>query len=218
MTVLAEQLAEPERAPETETDTRILEAALELVGEYGEDRITMDDIATRAGVNRVTVFRRFGSKDEVITRTYLRAVRFALDGMEDAARTANDLGSALARAFSHLLAHSLENAVMQRLGRSEPAVLVRWWREGDPSGLELIRSWFRGIAGDYGPGGVSPETLDELCDALSRLFFSCLVLPAAGRTTWFEEESREAAAMGLVAAVLERDAFALDALKGVRNS
>jgi len=38
---------------------------LELVGEYGE-RLTIDDIASRAKVARKTIFRRFGSKEALL--------------------------------------------------------------------------------------------------------------------------------------------------------
>src|SRR4029079_12497809 len=44
-------------------DERILDAALEAVAAGAS---TMDDIALRAGVGRVTLFRRFGSQDSAL--------------------------------------------------------------------------------------------------------------------------------------------------------
>ncbi|CAN5437843.1 TetR/AcrR family transcriptional regulator [soil metagenome] len=40
----------------------LLEAARQLIAERGADAVTMDDIASAAGVGKGTVFRRFGSR------------------------------------------------------------------------------------------------------------------------------------------------------------
>lgn len=47
-------------------DAVILEAALEAVGERGYDRMTMDDVASRAGVGKAAIYRRWPSKAEVV--------------------------------------------------------------------------------------------------------------------------------------------------------
>ena len=49
-----------------ETAEAILAATLDVVGEQGLRRVTTRAIADRAGVNEVTLFRRFGSKMELI--------------------------------------------------------------------------------------------------------------------------------------------------------
>jgi len=51
---------------ETETGDAILAAAAELIGERGYKGTTTRGIAERAGVNEVTVFRHFGSKQGVL--------------------------------------------------------------------------------------------------------------------------------------------------------
>jgi AcrR family transcriptional regulator len=52
----------PERADARRNRLRILEAAAELIGEQGFDRVTIDEIADRAGVAKGTVFHRFGNR------------------------------------------------------------------------------------------------------------------------------------------------------------
>jgi AcrR family transcriptional regulator len=49
-----------------QTAEQILDAAQQLVGELWLDELTLDHIATRAGVTVKTVMRRFGSRDGVI--------------------------------------------------------------------------------------------------------------------------------------------------------
>jgi AcrR family transcriptional regulator len=51
---------------EQETGDAILTAAAELIGERGYKGTTTRVIAERAGVNEVTVFRRFGSKQGIL--------------------------------------------------------------------------------------------------------------------------------------------------------
>ena len=50
------------RAPEPDARDRILEAALEMIGAGGLARLSMDQLADRAGVSRATVYRLFPGK------------------------------------------------------------------------------------------------------------------------------------------------------------
>jgi AcrR family transcriptional regulator len=47
-------------------DAAILRAAFEGVAEHGYDRLTMDDIAARAGVGKAAIYRRWPSKAAVV--------------------------------------------------------------------------------------------------------------------------------------------------------
>lgn len=49
-----------------DTRQKIMDAAMELVIEKGYSDTTTVDIAKRAGVNEATLFRRFGSKKEIL--------------------------------------------------------------------------------------------------------------------------------------------------------
>jgi AcrR family transcriptional regulator len=44
----------------------ILQAALELLAEVGFERMSIDAIATRAGVGKTTIYRRYDSKEELV--------------------------------------------------------------------------------------------------------------------------------------------------------
>jgi AcrR family transcriptional regulator len=52
--------------PAGPADERILQAALEQFALTGIRRTTTDDIAARAGVNRTTLYRRLGAKDQIV--------------------------------------------------------------------------------------------------------------------------------------------------------
>lgn len=53
----------PERRDAARNRERLLEAAHELVERDGARSVTMDEVATAAGVGKGTVFRRFGSRE-----------------------------------------------------------------------------------------------------------------------------------------------------------
>ncbi len=55
------------------TEARLIEAALDLLGERGYKGATTREIAARAGVAEVTLFRRFGSKARLLAEAVRRA-------------------------------------------------------------------------------------------------------------------------------------------------
>jgi len=54
-----------ERRKEQKRDS-IRRAALELFQSYGFNKVSINDIARKAGVSQVTIYNRFGSKDELV--------------------------------------------------------------------------------------------------------------------------------------------------------
>jgi AcrR family transcriptional regulator len=59
---LGRGLARRERADAARNRRRILDAAARLFAELGVDAVSLDAVATEAGVGKGTVFRRFGDK------------------------------------------------------------------------------------------------------------------------------------------------------------
>jgi AcrR family transcriptional regulator len=57
---------EHERADARRNRERILCAAARLVDEYGIDEVSMDDVATTAGVGKGTLYRRFGDRASLL--------------------------------------------------------------------------------------------------------------------------------------------------------
>ncbi|MFD3530467.1 TetR family transcriptional regulator [Streptomyces sp. NPDC058664] len=118
--------------------TELTEAALQLLARKGFDAVTVDEIATAAGVSKRTFFRYFASKEDVV-------VQFLADLGADmraglAARPAGERPSeALLHAVSVPLAtceeHSERALPVVRLILRTPALLARFlehqaeWRE-----------------------------------------------------------------------------------------
>jgi AcrR family transcriptional regulator len=99
----------------------IVEATLELLAERGFQAATMDAIATRAGVGKNTIYRRWGSKEELVADA-LHDLSAELDVLEG-----DDLYSVLLhqlRDFTELFADPL-------LGRILPGLLGELQRNPD---------------------------------------------------------------------------------------
>jgi AcrR family transcriptional regulator len=54
---------------------RVMDAAFEVLGEVGADRLTMDMVATRADAATRTVYNHFGSRQELLAAVYTDVVR-----------------------------------------------------------------------------------------------------------------------------------------------
>ncbi|HEY3810503.1 MAG TPA: helix-turn-helix domain-containing protein [Acidimicrobiales bacterium] len=74
MDALLAGLESPEPGDD-EVDTAMLDATSSLLATYGLHRWTMDDVASRAGLGRATVYRRFASRDDLVHATLLRDAR-----------------------------------------------------------------------------------------------------------------------------------------------
>ena len=92
----------------------VLDAALELFGETGYQRMTVDAIASRAGVSKATIYRWWPGRAAVLLEAFLTEVEDDL-GFPDSGSVRQDLVEQL-----HALAHVLGGT---RLGRMAISLL-----------------------------------------------------------------------------------------------
>ena len=67
------------RPRSVEVDEAVLAATVELAGEFGVSRLSMDDVAVRAKVSKATIYRRWASKEALV----LDALRNAMVPIEE---------------------------------------------------------------------------------------------------------------------------------------
>ena len=82
----------PGRPRDPAADAAILRAAADLLAERGVDRISIELIARRAGVAKVTVYRRWSSKEELLAHA-VEAARDDLPAVAAAGRPSHELPS-----------------------------------------------------------------------------------------------------------------------------
>jgi AcrR family transcriptional regulator len=117
------------RPREERADRAILAAAYELMAEQGLRDLRMDDVAHRAGVGKATIYRRYRSKEELVTATVATLVSAIT--VPDTGSTRADLLHLMRRAVD-LYRGSVEAAVMPSLvdAMSRDSELARTVRGG----------------------------------------------------------------------------------------
>jgi AcrR family transcriptional regulator len=145
------------------TETRILDAALEAVAAGAS---TMDDIAARAGVGRVTLFRRFGSKDALLARLYAREVERFLAQVDAALSEFDDPADRIAEAFVACVREGARHPLLATVPRG---TVLEVLTSGDPSPLEVGR---RFVADRLEP------SQEAAADLLVRLALTYVLIPS----------------------------------------
>jgi len=120
---LLEALAAP-AAPDDAASAKILDAALALAAESGLRNLTMDDVARRAGVGRMTVYRRFGDRGRLVEALTQREAAAFLAHMDAASRPEDPIDEQVAAGFATGLRLAREHPLLTRLARIEPDTVV----------------------------------------------------------------------------------------------
>jgi AcrR family transcriptional regulator len=153
---------------------RILDAALQLAAASGLKNLTMDDVARRAGVGRMTVYRRFGSRTALIDALAVRECRSCLTTISASLAPAAGAGERLAALFTATVTVIREHPLLARLASFEPEALLFELTRDDSAVFRLVRDFLVGIiehgqdAGELAPG--DPELLAELAVRLGASF------------------------------------------------
>ena len=116
------------------TGERILDATEELFWAGPVDRMSLDDVASRAGVTVQTVLRRYGSKDGLVAATAARAAERVRRQRDEA--PVGDVAGAVANLLDHyeemgeralrLLAEEAGSPLMAEIAESGRTLHRRW--------------------------------------------------------------------------------------------
>ncbi|CAN5152140.1 TetR/AcrR family transcriptional regulator [soil metagenome] len=168
-------------APKDATSERILDAALDLVAASGLRALTMDDVAARAGVGRMTVYRRFGERERLIDALAAREARRCIAELDRAVEPDAPVADAIAQGFAASLRLIREHPVLARLSQHEPQAALAALNADGGAILALGRAFVAGrireaMARGEVDSDLAPEATAEL---LVRLGFSFLVMPSS---------------------------------------
>jgi AcrR family transcriptional regulator len=103
-----------------DTSTRILDAALELAAATGLRHLTMDDVARRARVGRMTVYRRFNDRQGLVDALNARELRRCLAELDAAADPSQPIADQVAAGFVTSIRLATEHPLLASLARAEP--------------------------------------------------------------------------------------------------
>ena len=164
------------------TDARILDTAVTVMAEYGFRRASMDDVARKAGVSRVTVYRRFSDKDTLVQAVVLRECRRSLQAiLRDIAelpaeeeRFVQGFVSTVTLARSHPLFRRMLDDGEQEM------VLPRYVAISASQAMDVARQYMGQLIGGLQPFGHFPnQKPEETAELLIRLWHSIVLTPSS---------------------------------------
>ncbi len=150
----------------------ILDAALELAAASGIRHLTMEDVARKAGVGRMTVYRRFGTRDALIDALAGREARRCLNELDAAAPMGAPLEGVIVDGFNAAMRLIREHPLLARLARVEPESVRNAFTEHDSALLSMCVAF---IAARLREAGVADP--EERAELFARLAVSFVLLP-----------------------------------------
>jgi TetR/AcrR family transcriptional regulator, repressor for uid operon len=157
---------------------RILDAALELAAASGLRRLTMDGVATRAQVGRMTVYRRFGSHAKLVDALAVRECRRCLATIAASLDPDAPADARLAKLFTATLEVIREHPLLERLARVEPEALLRELTRDGSEVFELVHGFLAGLIREgQAAGELAAGDADLLAELGIRLGVSFVLMP-----------------------------------------
>jgi TetR/AcrR family transcriptional repressor of uid operon len=170
-----------ERVGETdEARAGILDAAYEQFCRMGIQRSTMEDVARRAGVSRITVYRRFATKDALVEQVVRREFRRYFDQfLLDIAR-AETAADRVVLGFVSSLRTIRSNPLIGGLMATEPDLLIPSMINDGGRTLATVRRFLSGQLRREQRSGTVSDGLDTdmVAEMMVRISASFLAIPS----------------------------------------
>ena len=156
------------------TSKRILDAALQEAASVGLQRITVEDVVRRAGVSRMTAYRRYPRRDDLVDALVRRETQRFLAAVADAIDAVEDPHDGVAEAFIAAVTFARKHPMLRRAGHTSslaPAPIA--------DSVELLKMGSVFIA-NYIHGeapGTPSQQVRWVADVFARLFFTYISMP-----------------------------------------
>jgi TetR/AcrR family transcriptional repressor of uid operon len=105
------------------TANRILDEAYDAMLAFGVRRVSVEEVARRAGINRITVYRRFATRDALVQAVLAREARALFDTVDAMIRTL-PTEAALAEGFAVILEGVRGHPLVKRTLETEPELVA----------------------------------------------------------------------------------------------
>jgi AcrR family transcriptional regulator len=206
LALLQRALAEGAETPADAVSERILDAALDLAGASGLRNLTMDQVARRAGVGRMTVYRRFGDRDGLVQALTVRESRRCLAELDSAADVSQPMEEQIAEGFVVSLRLAATHPLLARLATAEGDVVLQTLTARRGGVFTVATTFLAERLRAAQRSGVLPADVDvdAVAELLVRLTMSFVLLPASTLPLHDEERLRDIARRHLVPLVVAR--------------
>lgn len=110
--------------PISEKSTQILDAALALFLEFGLRKTSIDDVAKRAGIGRITVYRYFADKNALFQAVVLRECQVAMQQIRRSLEKIDSPAERIIEGFVLAVSGARNHPLISRLMQTEPEWLL----------------------------------------------------------------------------------------------
>jgi AcrR family transcriptional regulator len=163
-----------------ETSARILDAAFEVFCWLGTRRSTMEDVARRAGVSRITVYRRFETKRALVDQLIRREVSRYFDQFRRDVEHADTAADRVVLGFVSSLQAFRRNPLIGGLMTADPNALAPSTIGDGGRTLATVRAFVAGqLRREQDAGHVAGTVnVDIVAELMVRVCSSFLVIPS----------------------------------------
>ncbi|MFB9317937.1 TetR/AcrR family transcriptional regulator [Cryptosporangium minutisporangium] len=158
----------------------ILDAAYEQFCRTGIQRSTMEDVARRAGVSRITVYRRFATKDALVEHLVRREFRRYFEQFLVEIEHADTAADRVVLGFVSSLRAIRGNPLIGGIMETEPDFLVPSMISDGGQTLATVRQFVAGqLRREQGAGNVRSDVdADLVAEMMVRVSASFLAFPS----------------------------------------
>ncbi len=103
---------------------RLLDAAVDVATTNGLTKLSVGDVAKRAGLSRQTLYKHFASKDDLVAQAVLRETGAMVEQVVAAADAHDDPEDSLEAAIATMLRVARAHPLLDRLITTEPEALL----------------------------------------------------------------------------------------------
>lgn len=170
-----------------EVGDRILDATLSRILQVGVRRASLDDIARDANVNRVTIYRRFATKENLVDAVLARQVAGIVSDIRRITTPLSDIDSQIEETMVHVLRQTRIHPLVTQLLDTAPDEVVAFYTV---RGRQLVNFGIHTITEQLGraqqAGTIDRYDPRPVAELLARLTHSVLLTPHGGFD--FEDE------------------------------
>ncbi|NDZ95838.1 helix-turn-helix transcriptional regulator [Streptomyces sp. SID6673] len=168
--------------PDDPTRTRILDSAYDQFCRMGIQRSSLEEVARRAGVTRITIYRKFDTKDTLVEQVVIREFRRYFARFLDDIAGADTVADRVVAGFVSSLRAISDNPLIGGLLETEPTLLIGSIIGIGDNGslLATVRGFVAGqLRSEQQAGTVSADLDTELAaEMMVRVSASFLTVPS----------------------------------------
>ncbi|MFI5718571.1 TetR/AcrR family transcriptional regulator [Nocardia sp. NPDC051750] len=174
-----------------EVEETILDAALQRILQVGIRRSSLDDIARRSGLNRVTIYRRFAGKDNLVDAVLAREIQRVLVEATAIATTTRGVDAQIEETVLYILRLTRTHPLVTQLIEVAPEEALSFYTV---RGEELVSQGIKFIVSILDAaqerGEIARYDTRPVAELVARFAHSLMLTPTAGADFGDEKSAR----------------------------